>query len=185
MAAILVPGPAEIHCGVGSGGTLAFLGWSEAGVRLNHYHFWEDVHADIAGPQMPADTQYQGAVGNISLDLKVANWAVFEAIASRGNPRGGVAGALPAGHIGGLMATEGAAFRLLVYPPFVAKAIMRAGGLRPYSYPVAWLAGPDDFDYSTRPLKMRCVFKAISRYDPRDGSWLLYNADSSGKPAAV
>jgi hypothetical protein len=181
---IWVAGPTEIHVGVKVGGGLAFLGWSLEGVRVRFNPFWNNVHADLAG-MMPLDVQLMGEVAQASCDLAVWDEAVLQACQSRGNPYTGSSGFMAGGYVGGLMLTEGAAYRTLIYPPFRDLKPSQAAQL-PYNFLRAFLAGPDDIHpLGTRPKRVRVIFQAIPAYNPLDGSWTLWNRDSSGKPPAI
>lgn len=182
MSQIFVAGPAEIHCGVGSNGSLAFLGWSETGVRISDSPEWDDVPADISGSRVPADVQYMSSQAFVSLDLKVWNMNVYNAIAARYLPQSGLTrGLMPFGSIGALMLGQGSAYRLLVYPPYSQEAAMAP--IRPYNFFSAWLAGPDDVHpFGTKAMKIRCIFRSIPRYDVVTGSFSLYNDNSAGRP---
>lgn len=188
---IFVPGPVEVHCGVGNGGALQFLGWSEDGVTSTHRPFFEDVKSDLAGPLMPTDVQVMGEDAIISMNLKVFSWSAWEKIASRVPAAvGGAPGGYPFGSIGALMVSEGYAYRLLIYRPYAAKQVFLNAGMRPaYNYFASWLLGPDDIKQSMRAMAHRTIFRAISVYQgipSTSGSgWGLYNADIAGKPAAV
>jgi hypothetical protein len=188
VASFKVAGPCEIHCGVGAGGTLVFLGWSEGGVRVSSRPFYEDVKADIMGPMSAATVQQMGSEAWVSLDLRLWNEDVWRLIASRANARVGAAvagGYFPNGAIGALVFEENEYFRLLVYKSYQAKAI-NAGNIAAYNYPGAYLAGPDDIDpIGTRASKIRCVFRAIMARNAADGSATLYDENFSGKPAAA
>jgi hypothetical protein len=187
MASFKVAGPCEIHCGVASGGGLAFLGWSEGGVRVSLRPFYEDVKADILGPLSPTTVQQMGEEAWVSLDLKIWNESVWRSIASRANARAGAAvagGYYPNGAIGALVFEEDEGFRLLVYKSYQSKQInTAAGNIAAYNFPAAYLAGPDDVDpIGTRASKIRCVFRALLARDPLTGHCTLYNEDYSGKP---
>ncbi len=186
MSQIFVAGPCEIHCGVGSAGALAFLGWSETGVRVSENPEWDDVPADLSGSRVPYDVQFMGTQAYVSFDLKVWGMDVYNRIAARWNPFGaGVPGFMPYGTIGELMIAEGAAFRLLVYPPYKDLKPGVMGTMRSYNFTKAWLAGPDDINpIGTRAMKIRMIFRAIMARD-QFGNWLLYNDDATGKPAAA
>lgn len=185
MAQVFVAGPAEIHCGVASGGGLAFLGWSESGVRISENPEWDDVPADLSGSRVPFDVQDMSSQAYISCDLKVWNMAVYNQIAARFRPQDqNDPGFIPFGAVGSLMLAEGSAYRLLIYPPYIAKPAMAT--LRPYNFYAGWLAGPDDINpFGTKAMKVRTIFRSIPVYNPQNGNFGLYNADASGKPPAI
>ncbi len=188
IASFFVAGPCELHVGVGSGGALAFLGWSESGVRVSNRSLFEDVKADISGPLQPGDVQLMGEESFVSCDLKVFNWLVWEAISSRAGAKNVSLvppGFLPAGGMGALMIGEGLSYRLLVYRPYGLKTQFLSRGMRPaYNFLNAYLLGPDDSDNSVRAMKIRTVFRSIPTYNPADGSFTNFNGDYTGKPAA-
>jgi len=184
VAQIYVAGPCEIHCGVGANGALAFLGWSESGVRISLNPEWDDVPADLAGSRMPADVQFMGETAMISADLKIWNNVVYASCASRGNPFSGTRGQIPFGQIGGLMITEKAAYRILVYNSYTTKTSQNS--FNSWNFFAGWLAGPDVIDpLGTKAAKIRVVFRAIPIYDSLTGNWALYDGSSAGKPAAI
>ena len=189
MASFKVGGPCEIHCGVAAGGALAFLGWSEGGVRVSLRSFYEDVKADIMGPMSATTVQQMGEEAWVSLDLRIWNESVWRLIAARANARVGSVvnpGFYPNGAIGALVFEESEYFRLLVYKSYQAKAMnVAAANVPAYNFPAAYLAGPDDVDpIGTRASKIRCVFRAIMARDSTSGNCTLYTEDYSGKPVA-
>lgn len=180
---VWVAGPTEVHVGVGSSGTLRFLGWALGGVRLSLRPYWNDVHLDLAG-MMPFDVQFQGEEAFASEELSAWDYSVLTACQSRPNPVSGTAGVMPAGSMGQLMVAEGSAYRILLYPPYVAKPTQ--AGQFPWNFLRGWLAGPDDIaPLGIRPTQVRTFFRAISLYSPQDGSFTLYNRDTTGKPVAA
>jgi hypothetical protein len=189
MAGFQVAGPAEIHVGTGAGGGLAFLGYSEAGVRVSNRAHYEDVKSDVLGPMSPTEIQQMGAELWVSFDLRISNEAVWQSIASRANNRlqAVAEGFYPNGVIGALVGAEGLAYRLLVFKPYASKAIFTAAGVRPcFNSPFAYLAGPDDIDpIGVRAQKIRVVFRSILQRNPATGDCVLYNSDASGKPPPV
>jgi hypothetical protein len=183
VAQIYVAGPCEIHVGVGTAGSLVFLGWSEAGVRISIQPGWDDVPSDLAGSRVPHDVQAMGEQAFISYDLKVWNESVYAQCAARWNPFTGPRGVQPVGAVGGLMVTEGAAYRLLVYSPYAALKPSQAAQSH-YNFFRSWVAGPDDIaPVGTRAKKIRIVHRAIGSYDPLTGGWPLYDGSAAGKPA--
>lgn len=189
MSNFFAAGPCEIHCGVGAGGALAFLGWSEGGVRGSNRPFYEDVKSDVLGPMSATTVQQMGAEMWVSLDLKIRNPAVWAAVASRANNRNvAVAeGFYPSGSIGAFVGEESESFRLLVYKPYALKPLFVAAGERvAYNLPYSYLAGPDDIDpIGVRAEKIRVVFRSILARNPATGDCTLYNADYSGKGLAA
>jgi hypothetical protein len=179
---VWVAGPCELHVGVKVGGALAFAGWSLEGFRVRITPLWRPVHADLAG-DMPLDMQFMGEMATITGDLAVWDELVLQACQSRGNPYAGVPGLMTAGYVGGLMVTEGAAYRTLLYPGFWN---VKPTAGPPYNFLRSFLHGPDDISpIGTRQKRFRVVYQALSLYGPLDGSWTLYNRDVSGKPVAV
>ena len=190
MSSVMVAGPCEIHCGVAAGGALAFLGWSEGGVRVSLRPFYEDVKADIMGPMSATTVQQMGQEAWVSFDLRIWDENVWRLVSARANARVGAAvggGFFPNGAIGALVFEESEYFRLLVYKSYQGKAInTQANNIAAYNFPGAYLAGPDDVDpIGTRASKIRCVFRAIMARNALDGSATLYNEDFSGKPVAA
>lgn len=189
MAGVWVSGPTELHAGVGSGGGLRFLGWALGGVRVSFRPHWADVHLDLAG-QMPFDCQFMGEEAFVSAELTAWDEAVLAACQTRANPVAGTPGVMPAGSMGGLMVTEGAAYRLLAYAPYAAGnalgKLTQAGQVPGYNFLRSWLAGPDEIaPLGIRPKQVRIFFRALPVYSPLDGSWTLYNRDVTGKPLAA
>lgn len=186
---VWVAGPTEIHVGVGSSGALRFLGWALGGVRVSLRPHFADVHLDLSG-QMPFDAQFMGEEAFVSAELTAWDEAVLTACQTRTGPSTGTAGVMPAGSMGGLMVAEGAAYRLLAYPPYAGGnsvgKVTQTGQVPAYNFLRAWLAGPDDIaPLGIRPKQVRVFFRALSQYQPQDGSFLLYNRDVTGKPLAA
>jgi hypothetical protein len=186
---VWVAGPTEIHVGVGSSGGMRFLGWALGGVRVSLRPHWADVHVDLSG-QMPFDCQFMGEEAFITAELTAWDEAVLTACQTRTGPSTGTAGMMPAGSMGALMVSESAAFRLLCYPPYAGGnavgKLTQAGQVPAYNFLRAILAGPDDIaPLGIRPKQVRAFFRALPLYSPVDGSFTLYNRDSTGKPLAA
>lgn len=182
---IWVAGPTEIWVGVGSGGSLAFLGWATPeGVRGQIQAFSEHARSDLAGPMMPHDVQFFGEQISATCELAVWDEAVFRACQSRANPFAPVPGFMPAGSVGGLMRAEGAAYRTLLYPPYAISKASQAGQI-PYNILAAWLKGPDVWNMGTRQKTMHIYLEGIPVYNPANGSWTTYDTNVAGKGIAA
>lgn len=184
-SSIWVAGPTEIWVGVGAGASLAFLGWATPeGVHGRIEAYGEPARSDIAGPRMPHDVQFFGETISATCELAVWDDAVLRACQTRANPFGGVAGRMPAGSIGGLLRTEGAAYRTLLYPPYPVLKPSQAGQTV-YNILAGWLKGPDQFNLGTRQKLMRIFIEGIPVYNPADGSWTTYDSNVAGKGIAA
>lgn len=188
MPSILVAGPTEIHFGIGGGlqAPLQFVGWSETGVRVSIRPRFEDVRCDLSGQQVPLDLQYDGQDAICSCDLKLVNASVVALMMNRSAPALQPRGIDVAGSYGGLMFQEGAGIRLLIYGPYNVTKPTQLGQVPPFNFPAAVLLGPDDWaEYGTKAMRIRAVWRAIPAFNPLDGSWILYNNDTTGKPTVL
>jgi hypothetical protein len=107
MAQFWVPGPVELHAGVGVGGALAFVGWADVGgFHVRIVPAWGDMRADVKGNAV--DVQRMGEEAFITGELKIWNEDVLRRCQSRGNPQGGVPGVMTANEMGMPMILGGA-----------------------------------------------------------------------------
>jgi|SRR5947209_3918628 len=182
MAQFWVPGPVELHAGVGAGGALAFVGWADVGgFHVRIVPAWSDMRADVKGNAV--DVQRMGEEAFITGELKIWNEPVLRACQSRGNPFAGVPGVMTAAEMGMPMILGGATYRLLLYSPNVAQPIF--AGLSQFNFVAGFLAGPDDIPKALKEQRVRVNFRCMQLRNPADGSWTLYNGDTAGKPVAA
>lgn len=109
---IVVDGPAKIS--INDGGSLAVLGYTEAGVVIVENVFTADVPGDEnGGPEgPPIDIQYFGEMHTVRLEMSKWDPAVETRIAAKfaGETQGSP------GTPGALYSAEGGVFRLLIEP---------------------------------------------------------------------
>src|SRR5947209_20261571 len=123
MAQFWVPGPVELHAGVGAGGALAFVGWADVGgFHVRIVLAWSAMRADVKGNAV--DVQRMGEEAFITGELKIWNEPVLRACQSRGNPFAGVPGVMTAAEMGMPMIRGGATYRVVRCATTVAQPIV-------------------------------------------------------------
>lgn len=177
MSQFYVPGPTNIQVGTGTSGALEFLGFTEDNVRVSPNARFEEVRADYAGTQLPADLSFQGFEAYITADLSSYNEGILAKVMARLN--GLTEGLIAANQIGTLVFQEGFAFRLLLKCMYSAKAGYET--MRPaYNFLTAVPFDSFDVSLNTRTKRPRVVFRALAVINKTNLTGTLYNSDVTG-----
>lgn len=161
VAQTYVHGPAEIHLGdQGASGSLTFVGWSEAGVRITFDGAFEDVPSDISGTRIPFDVQAMAQQAFISADINIYKETVLNEAINRLNDNA-AAGFLASGSVGTMLRLEDMAFRLLIYSPYRVSKSTVYSDMNHYNFWTAYLMDAVDVEVGTRYKRVRCIFRAI------------------------
>lgn len=81
MSQIYTTGPVNLYAGLGPAAAPVFLGWSGGqGARIKKRRFWQNVHTDVSGPQLPHDKAYLGELHSINIKLGRWNESVLRII---------------------------------------------------------------------------------------------------------
>lgn len=186
MAQIYTTGPVGIWAGVGSGGSARFLGHGMRGARIRVRRFFQPVHTDLSGPQMPHDKSYLGESHTISVQLTRWNEATLQIIQDVPGARSNAPtrGSMFPGDIGTLMVTEAAAYPLwLQFPYSNLPAFQNAtNGAMPAGmhYYFAHLTD-DDLETGVTARTVSLTFDTIPSFDATStsnniqGGFLLYD----------
>lgn len=186
MSQFFVPGPARISVGTGTAGALEYLGFSVDGVHISVQPRWDEVFSDLAGPAIGEDNQFLGADGVVQFVLSRHNAAVFHRV--RAMLLGGIDGAGAAYSLGSLLRAEGLGMRLFIratYGPGSPGAKAAYAGQRAvYNFPLCYPMDRIDWTVGIRPLLPRMAFRVWPDIQSIDGSWILFDDDATGEPAA-
>lgn len=134
---------------------------------------------DLSGTQVPFDTQFMAQDALIHADLTKFNENVMQLVQTAIS--GGTLGAGSTTAIGSLMVAESNAYRLLLYPPYLAKTFET--DMPAYNFLEAYLVDSNDIEISSGVKKVRCVWRAIPQWNEASGGWTLFNTSATGKPA--
>lgn len=178
---LYVPGPAQVALGT-SGGTVAYLGYSERGVEIDERFLTMDVHADYGGPMMPVDKMHAGKILLVSMQLIRFDPLVFNQVLAR--TATGTMGQLGPNEIGTLLWTEGQTFHLMIRSARQAAlsagiyANMLPGVNVPKCVPIESISMP----ISTAPQVLPLVFWATADMVPATQAGSLWDHDMTGFP---
>lgn len=165
--------------------SLTYLGTCEKAPKIVHRPAWKPVFNDIGGTEVPFDVSYQGEEAFTFADLTRWNEPVFSALQARPNFPGDVRGLNIPGDIGTLMLTEGRAYQLFIFFPYVAKPAYASGGMPAgYRFVATFLEGPDELsELGTSPRKINLIFHHIRGWDPKTQRFVCYDHAVGAMPA--
>ena len=173
-------GPANIFAGIGAGGAMLFLGFSEDRVEINMNGYFEPIRADFGGAS-PVDSQFMGMDANFAVNLVRYDEVNLEIVAQR--VKGTNQGIIGPGQIGTIMIQEGFAYRVCVTCPYQSKSIY--ANMRPaFNFLGAWVDGTATMPITTRAKIPRLTFSALPVWTMTSGvlSAVLANEDTTGLP---
>lgn len=152
---IHVAGPCLISVAT-NGSSLASYGYTEDGAQLAIQAGFEDVHADDAGPFMPADIQWMGQVAQITLNMIRYEKSIADIIESF--IRSGTGGTITSANIGTLM-LAGSKYMQLKVAPVAARSGLSAE--LPYTFGCCWPVDSINFNMGTRVTRRREIWRAV------------------------
>lgn len=156
-------GPCEIACGVGDGGVLVFLGFSERGIRPRRRRATVKAMSDQGGG-VEQDRVYAGQMAMVSCTLTKWHQPTLDLVMDVAREAGGVAvpGTDFPGDVGSLLVEEGKAYPLVFrFTNALKPAYNRADNVMPPGrrYPVAFLDDQDEEEdgYGVRKITLTWV----------------------------
>jgi len=175
-----VPGPCELYVGDALTGVLAFLGESPESVQPVDETYFTPVMLDKAGPQMASDEQFMGKGLLLAVTLGRFDLATLEGFCTTivGQTNSGV---INYGDIGTFMQLQGNTRRLFLKSTYAgAKQPDMPNGFNILAARVERRTSPRGV---TRQI-MSLVIRAVPVTNYCNGSFTLWNYDSTGVPAS-
>jgi len=165
-----------------------YLGTCEDTPQVDFDPAYVPLHQPEFGSTHPSDRLLDGEEGTIVLDLThYSEWVYFCAAAmgaagalNRFAPRGTMA----EGHTGSLVVAEGVGLPVYLVFPYAAKAVFALNGMPPgYRFFCCVLTSHSLSNLSTKPRKVRLVFRAVRLGVAGTGITGLYDHNVFGLPA--
>jgi hypothetical protein len=175
-----VPGPALIAVGTGASKAMQFLGVTREGVRVAEEQLTQNVIADYAGSQQPADILAMGKI--LYLTMQVVRFDPIVMFALKARFVGSVPGAISSNEIGTLVMGENKMIPVMVKSPYQTKPAF-VGYEAGINVPNAFPTGRMEWDLTTREQIYNLTFIGLPIIDFFTLSGTLWSTDMTGFPA--